>query len=68
MNLLIIEPFGVKVNKSDQPIFPTNKPKLWESLQLNHRFLAQVIQYVAQRGYSCALERVQHREMHVPHG
>jgi hypothetical protein len=38
MNRLIVEPLGAKVNKSGHVYtpFPTNKPKWWESLQLNH--------------------------------
>jgi hypothetical protein len=53
MNRLIIEPLGLKVNKSGQlyAAFPTNGPNRWDHLHLNHCFLAQVVQCLAWLGY-----------------
>jgi hypothetical protein len=57
MNWLMIEPQGVKVNKSGLPyvIFPTKKmPYRWESVQLNRRFMVLVaIRSTARVNFYC---------------
>jgi hypothetical protein len=52
MNRLIVEPLEVAVHKPGQfyAPFPTKETNRWVSAQLNHSFLALVVQYLALLG------------------